>query len=128
MSIVGGPPGSTGGVAPYDGWVNIVEPAPDAEVDAAFRIPVTVDGDRVLARAGIPNTFAALVRTERTLYFSGDGLDDETPFRLRRLRGGATFTRLVTGDEFRVLYQVLEPSIKWLLDRVEESEATVAAD
>ena len=42
-------------------------------------------------------------------------MEDETPCRLRHLKGNASFTRLVTGDEFRFLYRVLEPSVGWLL-------------
>lgn len=127
--VVGGPPGSAGGSAPFGRWIGIVEPAEDAIVDAWIELRVTEEGARQLTKAGVPLRFPALIRTENTLYFAGDGLDDETPFRLRRLTGGATFTRLVTGNEFRFLYQVLEPSIGWMLDRVdEESVERVGAD
>ncbi|MEZ5226433.1 MAG: hypothetical protein R2710_07095 [Acidimicrobiales bacterium] len=127
IRIIGGPPGSPGGNARFDGWVEVVQPDPGTELDAVFELPVNADGAKMLARMGLPTRFAALVRTDRTLYFAGDGLRDETPFRLRKLKGGATFTRLVTGDEFQFLYQVLEPSFGWLLDRVPESTDQVAS-
>ncbi len=117
IRIIGGPPGSPGGNGRFEGWVEVVQADSETEIDAVFELPVTSEGDRLLDRAGLPNQFAALVRTERTLYFAGDGLRDETPFRLRKLKGGATFTRLITGDEFQFLYQVLEPSFGWLLEQ-----------
>ncbi len=115
--VEGGPPGSGGGSAPFGGWIGIVEAHEDSVVDARFRLDVAPQAAQILASVGVPLEFPALVRTDRTLYFAGDGLDDETPFRLRRLAGGASITRAVTGSEFRFLYQVLEPSIGWLLDR-----------
>lgn len=120
IRIIGGPPGSPGGNARFDGWVEVVQPQPGSELDAIFELPVTAEGAQILAQSGLATRFAALVRTQRTLYFAGDGLRDETPFRLRKLKGGATFTRLITGDEFQFLYQVLEPSFGWLIEQVPE--------
>ncbi len=127
IRVIGGPPGSPVGNARFDGWVEVVQADADTDVDAVFELPVNDDGKRILARMGLPDRFAALVRTEHTLYFAGDGLRDETPFRLRKLKGGATFTRLITGDEFQFLYQVLEPSFGWLLERVGEDHRQAAA-
>ncbi len=118
--VSGGPPGSDGGQAPFKGWLGVIEAKETSKVDAWVQLGVTDEGLDLLDAAGIPNRFPALVRTERTLYFAGDGLDDETPFRLRRLKGGALFTRLVTGEEFRFLYQVLEPSVGWMLQQLDE--------
>lgn len=115
--VVGGPPTSIPGESTFDRWFGVVEPAEGTVVDAWFEIRVNEAGAEVLAEAGIPSRFPALVRTERTLYFAGDGLDDATPFRLRHLQGGALFTRLVTGREYRFTYQILEPSLAWLLDQ-----------
>ncbi len=126
IRVLGGPPGSPGADALFNGWVEVVQPDPGTEVDAVFELPVTADGDRLLARMGLPNRFAALIRTDHTLYFAGDGLRDETPFRLRRLEGGATFTRLITGDEFQFLYQILEPSFGWLLEQIPENDREAA--
>lgn len=120
-TVTGGPPGSGGGTADFDKWITMVEPLAGSTVDAWFELPVNSEGAAVLARVGIPNRFPALIRTDRTLYFAGDGLQDDTPFRLRNLKGGASFTRLVTGDEYRFLYQVLEPSVGWLLAQRERS-------
>ncbi len=114
--VRGGPPGAAGGESLFDGWFAYVEPTDGAVVDAWFDLSLTEEGLAVLADEGIPATFPAMIRTENTLYFAGDGLSDETPFRLRRLKGGAIFTRLVTGSEFQFLYQVMEPSIAWLID------------
>ncbi len=114
--VTGGPPGSGGGDSLFDGWFAMVNPVDGAHVDAWFNLNVTDEGADILADHGIPVSFPAMVRTENTLYFAGDGLSDETPFRLRRLKGGAVFTRLITGAEFQFLYQVMEPSIAWLID------------
>jgi hypothetical protein len=119
IDLRGGPPGGGQGAA-YDGWVAVVEPREGASVDATFQLPLTDDGRRLLARVGIPDRMPALIRTERTLYFAGDGLSNETPFRLNHLRGGAALTRSITGEEFQFLYQVLEPSFGWLLARTSD--------
>ncbi len=121
--VVGGAPGAIAGDAPFDSWFSWTEPTGNAVVDAWFELPVTDSGAAVLEDAGIPLRFPALIRTENTLYFGGDGLADETPFRLRRLKGGAVLTRLITGSEFRFIYTILEPAVGWL---IEQSEA--AAD
>ncbi len=124
--VSGGPPGSAGGDSYFDGWFSMVEPTEGGVVDAWFDLAVTDDGAAVLADHGIPTRFPALIRSDNTLYFAGDGLSDETPFRLRRLKGGAIFTRLVTGDEFQFMYQVLEPSIAWLIDSARSNQVAAA--
>lgn len=115
--VVGGPPGAIPGESTFPRWFGLVRPQDGAAVDAWFDIRVNAEGAKVLGEAGLPARFPALIRTERTLYFAGDGLDDDTPFRLKHVQGGALFTRLVTGREYRFVYQILEPSIGWLLDR-----------
>jgi hypothetical protein len=126
--VLGGPPGSIAGRSPFHRWIGVVEAAEGTAVDAWFELPVNNRGAAVLDRLDIPVVFPALIRTSNTLYFAGNGLSDETPFRLRRLQGGATLTRLVTGQEFRFFYQILEPSMGWLLYRQEvHAEAIRAA-
>ncbi len=115
--VIGAAPGGISGDAPFPRWFSWVQPIGDAEVTAWFDLQVTEEGAEVLAEAGIPTSLPAVITTDRTLYFAGDGLDDETPFRLRRLKGGSVLTRLVTGDEFRFVYTVLEPAIGWLVER-----------
>lgn len=115
--VVGGPPGAIPGESTFSRWFGLVRPQDGATVDAWFEIHVNAEGAKVLGEAGLPTRFPALIRNERTLYFAGDGLDDDTPFRLKHVQGGALFTRLVTGREFRFAYQILEPSIAWLLEQ-----------
>lgn len=122
-TVLGGPPNSGGSEALFAKWMSYVNPVVGSSVDAWFELPVNDDGAALLAEAGIPTRIPALIRGPNTLYFAGDGLEDETPFRLRRLRGGAVFTRLITGEEFRFLYQVLEPSMAWLIEIAEQNKA-----
>ncbi len=117
--VHGGAPGAIRGTATFDGWASVVEAAPGATVEAEFELPVTDSGAAKLDKQDIPAIFPALIRRNNTLYFAGNGLADETPFRLRHLYGSATFTRLVTGQEFRFFYTILEPSIGWLISQVE---------
>ncbi|MDA3039235.1 MAG: hypothetical protein O3C27_06840 [Actinomycetota bacterium] len=115
--VVGGPPGAVPGESTFPRWFGLVRPREGATVDAWFEIRVNEQAAKALANAGLPTRFPALIRTERTLYFTGDGLGEGTPLRLKHVQGGALFTRLVTGTEYRFMYQILEPSIAWLLDR-----------
>lgn len=117
--ISGGAPGAIRGVASFDNWGSIVAAGPDTELDANFEFLVNELGRAKLDEHGLDPIFPALIRRDNTLYFTGNGLANETPFRLNHLRGAATFTRLVTGKEFRFLYTILEPSVGWLIDTAE---------
>ena len=106
--------------------MNVVQAHPEATVDATFEIPVTENGARILDRAGVPTPIRGahphrtnrLPRRRRTRR--------RNPVPSPSARGGATFARLVTGDEFQFLYRILEPTFGWLLDQIPEDADQIA--
>lgn len=66
-------------LTPYRYWLDVVTARPGAEVLAHYQLEPTASGREILRRAGVPESFPALVRASRRplrLYGAGDWSDN----------------------------------------------------
>lgn len=109
----------------YDYWFDIIEAAPSAQVLANYYLDVTVEGDDILKKWGLPKVFPAIVKHEasyRTYYFAGDYADNEAiPERydaiVWRQTLGISWIGMDTHKNF--YWQLYFPLMKKILQEVE---------
>lgn len=111
---------------PYGYWFDIVAPREGAEVVGEYRFDATPAGRELLARAGIPLVFPAIVRqrgeTGGTYYFAGDFVDQQRVPLFFRLRGTPVLRSLftVTDNESTSFFywKLYVPMMKAILDDI----------
>ena len=108
---------------PYQYWFDIVVPRDEKEVRAEFKLATTPEGDRVLAAAGIPSIFPAILHDDDLMhvYMAGDFSDSGATLGppwlagLPTIRGWMARARIMPEDA-RLTWLVYAPLVERLIE------------
>jgi hypothetical protein len=115
--------------ARVDGWFEVIDAAPEAEVDMRISVPVNELGRALLDQHEIPSEWPFLVRTGESLYLAADASENSVAFPLRRMAGSPSLMRfLPQSPQTEFFYRVYLPVMQWLIGVTESANGLPSAD